>query len=158
MKIFVAGTLLRNQLPQPLLARLLRAYTELQEYAGSRKFEIKLPLVEDKLSKMSREQVLSEVERRISESDSVVTVLYPWNDAVAFEADKAAKLDKPQAIIVSQEGAEKLPPEMRRLVHGSIEDVSWEKVIKALEIEVAKKILAKNSPPRKTRLSGPGQG
>src|SRR5687767_3839314 len=83
MNIFVAGTVLREKLERSIFRNLKRLYPEIEKAAAAAGHTVQLPLPDFELDHMPRTQFAREIQRRIRAADSLITVLYPPNDAVA---------------------------------------------------------------------------
>ena len=139
MKIYVAGTVLRKKLDPSVYETVGQVYHDIESAAKTLNHVVQLPLPDPKLDGLSPAVYQAEIRRRILEADSIITVLFPPNEAVAAEAHLAVEAGKPQAVIIDVQHPPKLSPELAVLERYPISNVPAETVIENLEIQVRKK-------------------
>lgn len=133
MQIYVAGTVLRPQLESHVHRVLQKLYAEIETVAREHGHSAALPYPEDALDLLPRELFRIEILSRIDRSDAVISVHYPCNEMVAFEAQYAAKIGKPLIIVVDRLGAATLPRPLTRFGHYPVEHAPVEQIIAHLE-------------------------
>jgi hypothetical protein len=136
MKIYVAGTVLRDRLEGSILRSLTNLYKQIVSEARLQGHSVDIPYPDVALDQMTRERFAAEIQRRILHADSVITVLYPPNPNVAFEAHFAAENHKPQVLVVDPAQRPELSPSLAHLARYSIWEVKIQEVIFTLEMMV----------------------
>jgi hypothetical protein len=106
MNIYIAGIVLRESLDKSLLEFLDRLYVEIKQAAAEVPSEppivVQIPYPDPQLEEMRPGDFVVEVRDRIMNSDAVISIFSPPSVAVAFEAQLAAELQKPQAILAAR--------------------------------------------------------
>jgi nucleoside 2-deoxyribosyltransferase len=149
MNIYVAGTVLREKLDESLAKKLRTLYIGIEEAAKQSGHCVQLPFPDSTLDGMSKKQFETEIQNRIRDADSIISVMDPPNTAVAVEAHFAAEEGKPQAILVSHLNATSLPDRLADISRYIIGETNLADVIADLDRAVISKTSEKNrkEPP-----------
>jgi hypothetical protein len=156
MKIYVAGEVPREESPVTTLKSLFgfseklsssalkKTYRQIKDAASETKafigqtVELKMPYPDPEVDKLEPQDFAEYLRNEISQSDAVLTIFTPPGIAVAFEADLASALHKPQIILVA--GSLRIPRYLRTLQHvvkiDVLEDVQMRKVLVELSTAV----------------------
>jgi hypothetical protein len=149
MKIYVAGEVPRKQSSSGMLKSkfgfsekwsfdaLTKTYREIEDAVAKakaftgRSIELKMPYPDPEVDKLEPKDFVEYLRDEISQSDAVLTIFCPPGIAVAFEADLASALHKPQTILVA--GSLRIPRFLRVLENvvsiQIIEDVKFSNVL-----------------------------
>jgi hypothetical protein len=139
MNIYVNGTVLRDHLESSIRDSLLKIYLRIEEGARTSGHKVQLPFPDEKLDRLSPESFGKEIIDRIMRADSIISVYYPPNEAVAWEAHFAAEAGKPQILVVDPADSPKLPVALQELERYSVYELPVEKILRQLERTVPRK-------------------
>jgi hypothetical protein len=126
MKIYVAGEVPRKKSQFEFSEEfssdaLLKTYQTIEEAASKatafsgQSVELKMPYPNPRADDLDPKSFVEYLREEISQSDAVLTIFSPPGIAVAFEADLASALHKPQTILVA--GSLRIPRYLRTLQH-----------------------------------------
>jgi hypothetical protein len=132
MRIYVAGTVLRSRLEAHVHFILKQLYCELEWQAGAQGHTIMLPYPEAWLDQLEVQEFKEEILRRIDNADFVISIHYPPNEMVAFEAQHAAERNKPSVIVVHSQYLPSLPPILLNFRHYDLNETTVEELLSSL--------------------------